>query len=314
MIGRMKPILNVLSDSDRAQYTAHYCGICAATKESFGHRAALGHSSELVFVSLLLEGLAPGAYASGRTLCTALPIIPRRVAVAPPPEARAIAAGVLATLQLDLKDAREDRERRIKQFLCRSLAALAGPIDPREASRAAFVQAAIATLPADGVAEVVAGVIGSVFRLAGHPDEVVAAGCRIGHALGRLMNLSDALDDYFQDLGAGRANTLSRPEGPPDDCEVERRLYSILDELDRLVAGLPLRRHRELLDSLINVHSRVRVDATLARYRTNAGTTPGPSTRRPVESRTAARHPIPPLGVLPCGESRSVPDEASARP
>ena len=49
-----------------------YCGICAAAKRTHGRRASLGHSSELVFVSLLLEGLAPEPYRTERFACTAL--------------------------------------------------------------------------------------------------------------------------------------------------------------------------------------------------------------------------------------------------
>src|SRR5581483_1601439 len=111
MIGRMKPILNVLNAEDHAAYRAHYCGICAAAKQTHGRRSSLGHSSELVFVSLILEGLEAEPYRAGRVGCTALPLVPRRIAVGPESHRLAVAAGLLATLQLDLEDAREDRER-----------------------------------------------------------------------------------------------------------------------------------------------------------------------------------------------------------
>jgi hypothetical protein len=201
-----------------------------------------------------------------------LPPLPRPIAVGPPEHRQAIAAGVLSTLQLDLKDARADRERRIKQFLCRGESQLAGPIDPEAAACEPFVREAVCALPEDPVGDVVAGVIGSVFRLAGHEADVVAAGCRIGHTLGRLMNLSDALEDYFDDLKAGRPNPLASEaiEQPLDDHSVECELHGIIETLDSLVRGLPLKRHQEFLDTLVNVHARARVDAALARFRARA--------------------------------------------
>lgn len=272
MIGRMKPILNVLDDEDHATYKSHYCGICAAAKRAHGRRASLGHSSELVFVSMVLEALEPEPYRMERYGCTALPVISRRIAVGPAAHAMAVAAGLLATLQLDLEDAREDRERRIKRFFCRPLAGATGPIDPVRAGDEPFVREAIAHLPDDPVGRVVAGVIGSVFRLAGHGERVVSDGCRIGHALGRLMNLSDALDDYHDDAGAGRPNVLRQDDGGlPDPMEVGRILHETLDDLDDLVAGLPLRRHVELLSQFVNVHARARVESSLARFRRRAG-------------------------------------------
>ncbi len=275
MIGRMKPILNVLDAEDHTIYKAHYCGICAAAKRTHGRRSALGHSSELVFVSMILEGLEPEPYRLDRYACTALPVIPRQIAVGPESHRLAVAAGLLATLQLDLEDAREDRERRIKRFFCRPLAGTDGPIHPKRDADEPFVREAIGHLPEDEVGRLVAGVIGSVFRLAGHGERVVADACRIGHTLGRLMNLSDALDDYFEDAKTGRQNPL-RPGGGglPDPAVVGRTLHAVLDDLDDLVAALPLRRHEELLTKLINVHARARVESSLAGFRLRAGLAP----------------------------------------
>jgi hypothetical protein len=267
MIGRMKPILNVLSRDAHAVYRAHYCGICAATRQVYGRRTTLGHSSEMVFVSLLLDGLAPAACRTTWSTCTVLPLLPRRVAIGPRRHYRAIAAGVLAALQLDLHDAREDRERRLKQILCRPHFRLRGPIDPRRAWQEPFVQEAVAGLPKDAVGELVAGVIGAVFALAGLPPALVAAGCRIGHALGRLMNLSDAVEDYFADAKAGKPNPLRQTAAVPDPADASDRLHDILDELDGCVRGLPLRRNAELIGTLVNVHARARVETTIEGFR-----------------------------------------------
>jgi hypothetical protein len=268
MIGRTKPILNALGAADRATYRAHYCGICVAAKRAYGRRSTLGHSSELVLVSLLLDGLSPEEYPQRRAGCTVLPLLPRRVAMGPGPHAGAIAAGILATLQLDLVDARQDNERRIKQWLCRSHFRLHGAIDPQQAHRASFVQAAVAALPPDDVGEVVAGVIGHVFQLAGQEGPTLAAGCRIGHVLGRLMNLSDAVEDYVADVKAGKPNLLHAAGGAPGAEEVRRRLHALLDELDGWISLLPLRRHAELLESLVNVHARARVEKLVQDFQT----------------------------------------------
>ena len=169
----------------------------------------------MVFVSLLLEALEPEAYAAGRRGCTVLPPLPRSIAVGPPEHRQAIAAGVLSTLQLDLKDARADREPADQAVLSaaanRSLTGRSIP-KPRGGNRL-FARRVLAALPFDPVGDVVAGVIGSVFRLAGHNATVVAVGCRIGHTLGRLMNFSDGLEDYFDDLKAGRPNPSTHERG-----------------------------------------------------------------------------------------------------
>ena len=277
MIGRLKPILNVLEPEAHAIYRAHYCGICAATRQVYGRRATLGHSSELVFVSLLLSGLGPEPYRSARAGCTVLPIWPRKVALGPRQHCRAIAAGVLAALQLDLWDAREDRERRLKQIICRRHFTMRGAIHAQEACREAFVQESIRGLPQDRVGQIVAGVVGSVFALAGLEPALVAIGCRIGHALGRLMNLSDAVDDFFADAKSGKANPLRQPAGPPDAGVIREELHAILDELVGYVAGLPLKRNQPLIRALVNVHARARVETALDRFQerlASGGTAP----------------------------------------
>jgi len=298
MIGRMKPILNALGAEAHATYRAHYCGICVAARRAYGRRATLGHSSELVLVSLLLDGLSPEAYRQTWAGCTVLPILPRRVAAGPGRHAAAVAAGILAALQLDLEDARQDKERRIKQWLCRPLARLRGAIDPERVQHAPWVQEAIAALPEDGVGRIVAGVIGAVFQLAGFDSAIAAAGCRIGHTLGRLMNLSDAVEDYFSDAKAGRANFLHAAGPAPDADALRRRLHAVLDELDHGIALLPLRRHAELIESLVNVHARARVEVLVRNFaaRLGAGAVAagpaGQSSPRGAPSRGAGRDPL----------------------
>jgi hypothetical protein len=271
MIGRLKPILNALGAEAHATYRAHYCGICVAARRAYGRRSTLGHSSELVLVSLLLDGLSPAAYRQTWAGCTVLPVLPRRVTAGPGRHAAAVAAGILAALQLDLEDARQDKERRIKQWLCRPLAKLGGAIDPQQARHAPWVREAIAALPEDHVGEIVAGVIGEVFRLAGFEAAIAAAGCRIGHALGRLMNLSDAVEDYFSDVKAGKANLLQSAGPPPDADVLRRQLHAILDELDHWIALLPLCRHAELIESLVNVHALARVEVLVRNFAARLG-------------------------------------------
>jgi hypothetical protein len=273
MTGWIRPILDLLSLEWRATYAGHSCGICAATRSIYGHRATLGHSNEMVFISLLLEGLAAEPYGRRRKGCTAFPLLPRKVVEAPPRHARAVAAGVLATLQLDLKDAREDGERRIKRVLCVPHRTWKGEIDPDGAWREPFVQAALRGYSDDRAAIAVAGVIGSVFSLAGAGQGPSVAGCRIGHALGRLMGLLDAAEDREADLRAGRTGLLDRFGHPPKVTELEDELHAIVDEILELAMGLPLRRNGELVMSLLDLHVRARIGTAMARLgRTVGGT------------------------------------------
>ena len=279
--------------------------MCVATQKVYGRRATLGHCSELVFCSLLLEALEPRPYEPARTGCPVLPVIRRNVLLGPAAHCRALAAGVLASLQLDLKDAREDGERRIKRFVCKSLGSKCGEINPEEAQRSAWVQDVLRFLPKDKVGQVVAGVTGRVFVLAGHKDGIAETGCRIGHALGRLMNLSDALDDYFSDLKARKPNALPRARGLPDDVEAEEMLHSALDELDDLVASLPLRRNADLLFSLINVHARARVETSLANFRRRLARSRPPSPK-------ASGRPNGPAAPASCRRSAASSNRAVA--
>jgi len=266
MIGRLKPILNVLNNEDHVFYKAHYCGLCWVTKKAYGIRATLGHSSEMVFVSIILEGLAKEAYHSKRTGCCVFPPIRRNIVMGPPEHQHALASGVLAALQLDLKDAREDKERRLKQFLCKKYATIEFDITPESAQNASFVREALRQLPKDHVGELVAGVVGSVFALAGYDGCIVESGCQIGYALGRLMNLSDAVEDYSKDLVAGRTNILAPIEGISDVCLVEDELHDTLDEINDLLNRLPLNRNIQVLNLLINVHARARANMLIKNF------------------------------------------------
>jgi len=268
MIGRLKPIHNVLNSTDRAFYKAHSCGLCITTKKIYGVRATLGHSSEMVFVSIILEGISDCPYEEHKARCPVLPLIGRSIVAGPHQHKCAVAAGVLASLQLDLKDAREDKERKLKQFLCKSLAKMEGGIPVDSAALSPVVLAKLRNLSRDGVAEVVAGVVGSVFHLAGHDDEIIEVGCEIGHSMGRLMNYSDAVDDYFKDIKAGHTNILWPIQIDNLDW-IEDLLHGELDKIGTLLQRLPLNRNTKLLDSLVNVHARARVNVSLEKFKSS---------------------------------------------
>jgi hypothetical protein len=267
MIGRLKPIHNILDSTDRITCRAHYCGLCITTRKVYGIRATLGHSSEMVFVSMLLEGLSEQPYEPIKAKCPVLPLLKRNIVTGPSHHCRALATGVLTSLQLDLKDAREDRERRLKQFLCKKLITMESRIPVEGARLAPVIRKTLHNLSKDGVADVVAGVVGTVFHLAEFEDSTVEIGCRIGHAMGRLMSYSDAVDDYFDDLRAGRESILGPVQCSFDIDWIEDLLHEELDIITHLLGQLPLRHNARLLDSLINVHARARVNATLNKFR-----------------------------------------------
>ena len=231
MLGRIKPIWNLMDRDARATYKAHACGVCVAIKDRYGRRAALGHSCELVFLSLLLEGLSEEPYATGRRACTVIPFVPKRVKTAPPEHAAAAAGCALAALKVDLADARRDNERKLKRWFCGPCAKIPGRIDPAKVSEWALVRDCTRNLPPGEAAGTVAGVFASTFQLAGLREELVKTGCRIGGALGRLMELADALEDYFEDLRRGRPNPLRRPDESLVAAEISARLHAALDEI-----------------------------------------------------------------------------------
>jgi hypothetical protein len=82
------------------------------------------------------------------------------------------------------------------------------------------------------------------------------------------MNLSDAMEDYFRDVEAGRDTPLPTNNGVPDVKRLESELRLVLTDLDRLVRRLPLKRNFELVEMLVIVHARARAERTLTEFRT----------------------------------------------
>ena len=266
MTGIMRPILKLLNPDDRRFYKSHSCGVCLAARQRYGRRATLGHCSELVFASILLEGLAAAPFRSGWGRCPVLPVLPRRLLVGPRRQRLAIASAVLAALQLDLKDAREDNERRIKRLFCLPYGGLRGEIDLSLAASTSPVDQVRRQSPRDVASETVGHVFSSLFQLAGHDHELAAIGWRVGFILGQLMTISDALDDYQEDLRTGKPNVLRQGTQPPNEAAVAYELRFLLVGLTDLVDGLQLRRNSRFLHTLLVVHTRTRIEASLKRY------------------------------------------------
>jgi hypothetical protein len=199
-----------------------HCASCVAVRNHQGWIATLGLPYEadlLVAIALGIRGDAGSEWA----MCTAAPILPRRLVALPVDLAQATAAFAVAAAWACADDAaRDDASRRgawlrnrLTPRLAPALAALAiapgSPPDPR----------LLATIPAADLACLPSflahhrAYVGGLWR-AGLAGAVPAPSWRtrldrLGDALGDAMVLLDAIEDRASDAAAGQPNPLATP-------------------------------------------------------------------------------------------------------
>lgn len=259
------------------EYRQFYCGTCKSLGSQFGlpYRALLSHDA--VFLGLLVDGLQEEAAAPDRCVCPMVPVA-TRATVSPD----SVAMRYAATMQMLLAD-QWLADRAIDG---RALARVARPITSRLASGARETLATLGVSLAElegfehrQAASEVVGVTGPaqaaaptaealafVFqRVAGLPgicaparaDEVQRGLARLGAAVGTAIYLIDALEDLPEDFvkgdfnpcleGAAGAFALSRTKIEGASAALRAALREIRAEL----GALPLRRHREVLRSIL---------------------------------------------------------------
>ncbi len=279
MWGTLKPHTCRLPEPAKGDHGHLYCGLCKGLGTEFGQLSRGLVSHDAVFVATLVEALSEEESERGRARCPLLPIVHKPI-LAPSSTPIRFAAAVqvllgdqwLADKQVEgsrlaggLRGLAHDKVEHANQLLAglgldfsclrgfeheQARAERLGDSSVDEASapteRAlAFVFESIAALP--GLAPVAA-------------HEAPRLG-RIGAAVGRLIYLTDALEDVERDWQRRRYNPLLAATPLLESTTLSlnqarlSRAATLLGEaltsLEHDVRALPLTRHRELVEDVL---------------------------------------------------------------
>lgn len=278
MFGTISPKRCALPDARRTEYDRFYCGVCQSLGAHHGLLTRGTLSDDAVFMSLLADAILDTGAEPDSCRC---PLIPIRIkkTVNPRSVAMRYATAVqmllgdqwLADRAMDGRAAFRWARRLASGHVARARAALdelgidAAPLRGVEAR-----QASCEVLGVTGPVEAAApteNALGFLFaqlaNLPGAVEPVKSAEARenlrlLGAAVGRLIYYIDALEDLKKDLERSefnpcvvrtRAGHLEISAGRAIQCIdiVGRDLVSV----PKLLAALPLVRHREVLEHLL---------------------------------------------------------------
>lgn len=284
MFGTLKPHTCRLGCDRLRTYESFYCGLCKSLGDHFGQATRALLNYDAVFLALVAEGLMDEPAAPDRCRCPLMPITFRPTLRPDSASLRYAAAMQLLLADQWLADRAEDGRRVARA--ARPL--LSGKVDVARAILSDLgvslddltgferVQAAREIVGVTGpreAAEPTAAALARVFsrmvELPGMSVEARSAEARaaleaFGRHLGSAIYLIDALDDLSRDHRDGAFNP----------CVVRARhggalrvswprvevTWSLLREdltaLDELALTLPLRRHRDLVASVVAVELR----------------------------------------------------------
>ena len=272
MFGTLKPHRCTLDPATHESYRAFYCGLCHALATHHGQLSRATLSRDAVFVALLADALSPEPADSQRRRC---PLTMMRAR--PVPTAEGVPMRIAAHVQVLLADqwlADRAADGRVPARVLRPLAAPAAARARRGAAeiglpadrlvgfedRQTAVEVPGVTGPgeaAEPTALALDVILGSL-AAADAPDSRGALR-RLGRAIGRVIYLTDALEDLRRDHLRGEFNPClshSRAHGQPmpsaTRVRAARRLLAReLAVLPRLLNRLPLQRHRDLLRNIL---------------------------------------------------------------
>jgi hypothetical protein len=278
VFGTLKPQKCSLPIVERDAYESFYCGLCKSLGDGFGQASRALVSHDAVFLALLVDALSSKAAQPDKCRCPLLPVVHR-----PTVEPGGVAMRFASAVEILLGDQYlADRALEGK-----ALAKLARPISRRYVDRAEERLAGLGidfsglrdfevrqaacehrgrTRPADAAAptaDALAFVLGTIADLPGvgdaaRTDAARAALARLGTALGEIIYFADALDDLEKDFEKGDFNpcigvAAGRPTVDPGRVEETAALLrGALSAAKAALDVLPLARHREILESIVD--------------------------------------------------------------
>ena len=321
MWGTLKPHSCRLPDGSKSDYQHLYCGLCKGLGDGFGQASRALVSHDAVFVGLLVEALSEAASERSKCRCPMLPVVHRPIL-----EPGSVPIRFAASVQILLGDQwladRALEGKRVAKLL-RSLASghverantmlegLGVDFEPvrhfdrvqADAERLGVTDVASASRPTE---HALGFVFGTISRLPGSSAEATRARVvleRLGSAVGRLIYLTDALDDLEKDyLGRDYNPLLSIERGLVviDARRVEQAAALVKGAVESLghdVALLPLVRHRALVEDVLLTQLPKLARAALAKARRAAATQRRAQLMR-LRAASTVRRAVHAVGVL----------------
>jgi Family of unknown function (DUF5685) len=283
VFGTLKPHACGLGCSQRHEYATFYCGLCKGLGDGFGQLTRAFLTYDAVFLALVADGLVAEGAAPDRCRCPLLPVTFRPTVRPDSPAVRYAAAmqmllsdqwladraadgGRAARAARPLIGAKVETARAMLGELGISLADLEGFEERQQQAEALTAETPGPRSAAEPTAAALAIVFDRMALLPGVPDEGRTEAARaalgaFGRRLGSVIYLIDALDDLEKDhrggafnpcLLAGRRGAAKRVSWPRVEM-AWGMLHDDLAALGELLPGLPLRRHRELVHSVVAV-------------------------------------------------------------
>lgn len=275
MFGVLKPVGCDLNAADRLAWRRAYCGTCKALGDSFGLASRTTLSFDSAMYALLVEAISePDAggedvEASQRCRCPAMPIQRRPIVSPERPSVKAAAAVQMALTDQWLIDHRADG-RPVLGFLTRwsgpkaeravqTLGALG--VDPSLlaglAERQTDLEVVGKTTPAAAAAptaDMLAALFAHIPELAKSEASAIDFE-RLGHAVGTVVYLLDAVEDLAKDARReGAFNPALRSDGTPSEAKLDavvQQLSRALKTIESTVEGIPWQHHQSVVTSAL---------------------------------------------------------------
>lgn len=276
VFGYIVPLKSELKVREFEVYNAYYCAICHAVKRRYGELPRLLLSYDAVLIAMLSAALSGGreALSFSAFRCFNNPVKTRDEAAAS--AAIDYAADTMVLLGwYGLKDGKEDRDRGSvfknaltstgETALRRAGVMAADRLGDKarvirecfeEQQRLEAAKEASIDRAADPTGRLMAEILG-FDDMPGLSKELR----ELGYHLGRYIYIIDAADDLEKDRKTGAYNTLLlRPETRET---LKTTLVLDLARAGELLGAMPLKYHRAILDNIIYLGLRAKVDEVL---------------------------------------------------
>lgn len=272
MFGTLKTHSCTLDSGGQREHGRFYCGLCKTLGSEFGQALRVTLSYDAVFMAILADavqdiGAVPASYR-----CPLVPVH-HRPAVSHDSPAMRYAAAVqvllgdqwladrgadgrrLARLTRPLLQAPVARAQGLLRNFGVDVGALEGVERRQQAVEAGHPTPREAAMPTSAALGLVFAAVADLpgTRAAARTDAARRSLAALGSTVGRVIYLTDALEDIPQDRRKGSFNPclvgdVVVPERLRNACE---DLGSALKRMSALVATLPWRRHREVIANIL---------------------------------------------------------------
>ncbi|MEG0085753.1 MAG: DUF5685 family protein [Niameybacter sp.] len=272
MFGYVTPLKQELKVRELEAFKAYYCGLCSHIKKNFGQLPRMVLNYDLVALSLLLDGLSPSkAYLQSRS-CMVHPLKTKPMIINN--DALDYAASMNVSLAYDIED-----ERSLKS---EALASLLKPYSHKFSQGVVKVNHLIERELKNLHLLEHSGDFSSIDEIS-HPSSLMVANIlkyypyplvddspvlreklfNFGYALGKWIYVIDALDDLEKDMKIGAFNPINLLYNK-EDLSYDILIKKVRDPIsftllncgyncNQLLQSLPLKRHRVILDNIINL-------------------------------------------------------------